>query len=485
MITALLLVFSAKAQYDVDFVRTFGGHRWDEAKSIIETKDGNLVLAGYTKKGREKYLWIIKLDEQGRSRWGKTYESELVSSAESIIETTDGNIVAAGYTYPDNKLNKDLWILKLDSTGKELWSKTYGGQGDEAAHCVIQTSDGGYALAGFSSTNADFSPDFWMLKLDENGNKEWDFSDGGSRDDFAFSIIETADKGFAAAGLTRSKGQSHMSGWVVKLDAGGNWAWDHIFNQNKWDAATSIVETEEKFLVVSGYMRFLDKVDYEALAYSLTPDGQLRWHKTYGWGDWEEATGSVLTYDNSIAISAFSRTQHDQKSDFWVLKIDVDGTIIWNRIFNTQSLDYANDIVETIDNGLILVGCTYNIEGDNNWDFAMMKFKNLAEPSIRFFSPLDSVSTFVNPKYRITACINVVGRPYDLEVLLNGKQIANQGFSNGMAVKRDVNCNYFFDTTLGLQKGKNQIEIKVTDVKGYSFSGYRTVYYVPQLNIDW
>ena len=199
--------------------RTFGGKDWDEAESIIQTKDGGYVVAGYTwsKGAGSKDVWVIKLDKDGNKVWDRTFGGYHPDEADSIVQARDGGYVVAGWTESKGAGRADAWVIKLDENGNKVWDKTFGGKDWDEAKSIIQTKDGGYVVAGYTESRGTGRADAWVIKLDENGNKAWDKTFGSWDDDFAESIIQVKDGGYVVAGYTRSKGAGKADVWVIKL----------------------------------------------------------------------------------------------------------------------------------------------------------------------------------------------------------------------------------------------------------------------------
>ena len=204
--------------------RTYGGSGYDIATSLIQTTDGGYAVAGITQSkgaGGEDF-WVIKLDEQGNKVWDRTYGGGGNDIATSLIQTTDGGYAIAGGTNSKGAGNGDFLVIKLDEQGNKIWDRTYGGGDTDWANSLIQTTDGGYAVAGGTSSKGAGGNDFWVIKLDNQGNQVWDRTYGGSSHDRANSLIQTTDGGYAVAGGTESKGAGGNDFWVIKLDEQGN-----------------------------------------------------------------------------------------------------------------------------------------------------------------------------------------------------------------------------------------------------------------------
>jgi len=154
-------------------------------------------------------------------QWAKTYGGTGDDYAYSIQQTSDGGYIVAGYTGSSGAGLADFWVLKLKSDGTVDWQKTYGGGGYDSASSIQQTSDGGYIVAGVTTSFGAGGYDFWVLKLDGSGNVQWQKTYGGTGNDYANSIQQTTDGGYIVAGVTTSFGAGGDF-WVLKLDSSGN-----------------------------------------------------------------------------------------------------------------------------------------------------------------------------------------------------------------------------------------------------------------------
>ena len=226
----------------------------------------------------------------------------------SVIQTSDGGYVMAGNTERKGVSNSNIWVIKLDSNGDKVWEKTFGGSDDDVANSIVQTKDGGYAVAGYTSSKGAGDIDVWVLKLDGNGNKNWDYTFGGANADAANSIVQTKDEGYAVAGFKKKGGYFYV--WVIKLNKDGKEDWNKEFGENRIDKkAYSIVQTKDSGYAVAGF-------------------------KT------KEVSN---VYNNYI----------------WVLKLDKDGDEDWNKEFRSNisnTSNVGNSIVQTSDDGYAVAG---------------------------------------------------------------------------------------------------------------------------------
>jgi len=222
LVGLLLLLVTIGVCGASEWVIAIGGSDDDYAWSIQQTSDGGYILAGYTESfGSSNDAWILKLDANGNVQWQKAYGGTSYDWGILIQQTSDGGYIVAGETNSFGSGWGDAWILKLDANGNVEWQKAYGGSNYDWANSIQQTSDGGYIVAGETYSFGSGFGDAWILKLDANGNVEWQKAYGGSNRDDGNSIQRTSDGGYILAGYTESFGSSNDA-WILKLDSNGD-----------------------------------------------------------------------------------------------------------------------------------------------------------------------------------------------------------------------------------------------------------------------
>jgi hypothetical protein len=214
------------------FAKTISGSNDDEARSIIQSSDGSYVVAGGTGSfGAGGFdIYVVKLDSGGNVQWTKTIGGSDGDVANSIIQSSDGGYVVAGLTRSFGAGDYDFYVVKLDSSGNVIWTKTIGGSLTDVAWSIIQSSDGGYVVAGWTWSFGAGGSDIYVVKLDSGGNVQWAKTIGGSNNDgsvsffyAAVSITQSSDGSYVVAGSTQSFGAgAYPDMYVVKMDANGN-----------------------------------------------------------------------------------------------------------------------------------------------------------------------------------------------------------------------------------------------------------------------
>jgi len=229
---------------------------FDTAYSVIQTSDGGYALAGVASSEltNRADFWLVKTDWTGGLVWSKTYGgpgNEYACSG-SLVQTSDGGYVLAGCTDSYGAGGSDFWLIKTDWTGDVVWSKTYGGTGSECIFSMVQTCDGGYALAGYTDSYGAGGIDFWLVKIDSAGNLQWNKTYGGTDADNAYSLVQTTDGGYALAGETGYDFDYGIDFWLVKTDSAGNLQWNKTYGGNGLQYANSLVQTSDGGYVLAG-----------------------------------------------------------------------------------------------------------------------------------------------------------------------------------------------------------------------------------------
>ena len=204
----ILPLTKVSAQSSAMWDKTYGGTEWDRAKSLVVTSDGGYAIVGRTNSFGEGGgdAWLVKTDALGNMMWNHSYGGTNFDAAISLVVTSDGGYAIAGFTSSFGAGDADFWLVKTDSYGNMVWQEAYGGTGLDRAYAVVVAPDGGYALAGYTNSFDSEGYDFWLVKTDSSGNMEWSQTYGGTEYEYAFSMVATSDGGYAMAGETGSFG---------------------------------------------------------------------------------------------------------------------------------------------------------------------------------------------------------------------------------------------------------------------------------------
>jgi len=500
-----MLLFSTfgYSQYSFDWALTYGGGGWDEATSLVQIPSGDIFVAG-SMRIVEENSWILRIDTEGKAKWGKTFTGYYFSKARDIIISKDTNLVIAGYTIEQDSAAKDLWVIKIDTLGNTIWEQKLGGDYSQEAYSIIATQDGGYAVAGCKTSLIDFSLDWWIIKLDALGNIQWQKQFGGSKDDIAKSVTELEDGSIVVTGFAGTAGGGYRSITAVRIAKDETELWYKVYRVNEWDEATSIITTHDNKIVIAGFTKYKAIKDYDAVIIKLNADGDTLWQRVFGQDIvknisttsvyqkqiktnysneyWDEASEVIESYDNGIIIGGFSKLDEMMKSNFMILKYDENGNLIFYDFFNRRSLDISSSIIETIDNALVMAGATFSI--GNAWDYALLKYSSKDRSTVTISSPGDSITATISNILNLKFCIKSYKKPQNIQIY-NNEKLDNFTTDIPPINESSTECPYYVDYKMILNYGKNEIEVKILDEKGYYFSDFKTIYYYPEPAKTW
>ena len=380
-------------------------------------------------------MWVLKLDGNGNKIWDRTLGGTEFDGISRVILSGDGGYLLLGSSSSSESGDKtensrglrDGWVIKMDGNGEVQWDRTIGGSGNDYLRQGLSISGGGYLLGGYSesnvsgekSQNSKGSFDYWIIKIDVNGNILWDRTYGGVSQDIIADLFETEDGGFLLAGNSASsisgdKSENSRGGkdyWIIRVDQEGQYLWDKTYGGNSEDLLVSILPAGDGSFILSGdssstisgeKSERANTIDYWIL--KIDASGNLVWDKTIGGNsrDWTpflcaaDGGGYLLAggSDSGIAIdkSEGSRGQ----IDYWVVKIDEQGNKVWDKTLGGNSDDSISSIIST-GNGFVLGGSSNSsISGEkteNNHsylsDLWLVKISD-ATPSISGFTLINA-----------------------------------------------------------------------------------------------
>ncbi len=303
-----------------------------------------------------------------QSTWAKTYGSAADNESVSVIQrTTDGGYIVAGNTNSFGAGGLDAWVMKLDSTGFVQWQKTYGSPGDEWFDSIQQTTDGGYIASGYTDSFGAGNGNAWVIKLNADGTIAWQNTYGGTIYDEAQSIQQTTDGGYIVGGGTSSFGAGNGDVWVMKLNADGTIVWQKTYGGANYDWANSIQQTTDGGYIVAGGTNSFGVGNCNAWIIKLNADGTIAWQKTYGGANCDWANSIQQTADGGYITSGYTDSFGAGNTTAWVIKLNTDGTIAWQNTYGGATYDAANSIRQTTDGGYVVAIDTesFGNGGDN------------------------------------------------------------------------------------------------------------------------
>ena len=395
---------------EIEWSKCYGGSSIEYPESMVQTIDGGYIIAG----SKSSYdgdivddttggwdFWVIKIDSNGLIEWQKSFGGSAQDFANSVKQTSDGVYIIVGWTKSNNgdvtgiheTTYGDCWIIKLNGEGVLIWQKCYGGNGTDQANDIELTDDGGYIIAGnSSSTDGDITShhgalhgyDDWIIKVNTSGEIEWEKSLGGSGNENCSDIFTTNDNGYIITGYTGSNDgdvagggwHGHWDCWVVKLNIIGDIIWQKCLGGDTLDIAYSIIQTYDGgYLISAGTLS--DNGDIEgshgltdAAIFKLDSLGDMQWQKCYGGSDRELAYAILQQQDKGYIILGQTGsidgdpTGVHGSEDVWLLKIDSVGELQYQQCYGGSTGEYGRTILQLSDSTFIFLGGAESIDGN-------------------------------------------------------------------------------------------------------------------------
>ena len=409
LVGSLFLAFSslylvASAEPSTKWTRTFDGGGDDEAYSV-EVCDDGYIFVGITNSSSfgEYDAWLIKTDSYGEVQWNRTYGGLFNDRARSVVTTIDGGYAFTGSTNSYGAGNADVWLVRVDHNGDMLWNKTYGGPLDDHSWSLVLTSDGGYALLCFTTSYGAGSSDVWLIKVNSSGNNEWNQTYGGNDFESVSTIIRTSEGGYALACTTTSFGAGSSDFWLVKLDSYGNVEWNQTYGGSGVEFANSLVETSDGGYALAGSTSALVAGNADVWLVKVDSLGNLEWNQTYGGPKADYCDSMVISCDGGYTLACITQTPMPLGSahfvegdgDFWLAKVDSLGNMLWNQTYGVSASHSVTSLLAA-DGSYIFGGSTRDNAGYRDFWLAKIGESHIGqEVVIYILIPIFVVVVFI------------------------------------------------------------------------------------------
>jgi uncharacterized delta-60 repeat protein len=369
----LLLIGSSFAQFKM----TAGGPLNDDAHSIAQTSNGGYYMAGYTTSygipGQNAYL--VKLTSSGAITWSKAFGGVGTDDAFSVVSTSDGGCAITGWTNSYGSGNYDIYVAKFDASGNLQWNRVIGGTDGDYGQSIIQASDGGFVVAGQTMSYGAGGMDVIILKLSSVGNILWTRTAGGFGNESGYKVIETSDGGFTVAGTTTSYGSGSTDMFIVKTNSSGMVLWSRAIGGPGYDGANSLIQLSDGSFVAAGSTMSYGAGNYDMYVVKFSSAGQINWTRTIGGSGYEFASSLVQVSDGGFIVSGSTESFGAGGSDFYTIKLNSSGVIQWQKTIGGSGDDYGYTVINTADGGFCISGYTKSY-GAGGEDCFLVKFSS-------------------------------------------------------------------------------------------------------------
>lgn len=359
----LFVLFAGTGFSQITWQRTYGGPDGSFGYSVQQTTDGGYIVTGHTYSfGNNSQVYLIKTDSLGDTLWTRTYGGSSEDRGMSVQQIADRGYIIAGYTNSFGN-GYQIYLIKTDSLGDTIWTKTYGGAHDDYGYSVHQTIDGGYVITGGAFFSWDYDP-VYLIKTDSFGNVVWAKAYGDTSNAIGRSVRQTADGGYIIAGTYPNQNPPHKI-YLIKTDSLGDTLWSKLYGQSSLADGYSVRQTVDGGYIVAGsdfFRLYLVRTD------SL---GDTLWTKAYIMPAVLIGYSVQQTSDSGYIVTGYYG-QGDSIKQVYLMKTDYLGDSLWTKTFGIiPYYSVGHSVQQTMDGGYIVCGYTYS--PDSGWLVYLIK----------------------------------------------------------------------------------------------------------------
>lgn len=353
------------------------------AASILHLDNNEYVLLS---SGQEvdifHNLQLTKIDDDLNKIWTKSYPRPLQNFSKQVLKTEDGFILLGSGTESDlGSSDLDIFIIKTDEQGEEIWSKYYGGEATDRGEAIIKLEDGGFIILGFSFAN-NLARNRLIIKIDANGEELWSKENESNFNNEGWSIAAAGNNEYVLMGTNISADSTKTEIEIERIDVEGNSIWIKEYESvDPFSFDARIIKSNEGgFMLIATQASGLNNNDSDMFILKIDEFGDKEWSKAYGGDKGEDGKAVLQTSDNNYVLLGFTGSFGNGSLDILVVKVDQLGEQLWARSFGGPSFEYGLDLIEN-DNGEILI-CG-GIEGNSSntdYDLLLLKLDSNGNP---------------------------------------------------------------------------------------------------------
>ncbi|MFH1319235.1 MAG: T9SS type A sorting domain-containing protein [Bacteroidota bacterium] len=360
LLTIQFIIIINQSYAQQTFQKTFGGIDEDWGYSVQQTAEGGYIITGYTKSfgAGLNDVYLVKTNSSGDTLWTKTYGGTNEDYGYSVQQTADGGYIITGSTQSFGAGWVDVYLVKTNNSGDTMWTRTYGGTGWEYGYSVRQTADWGYIITGYTNSFGAGLNDVYIVKTDSTGDTLWTKTYGGADNDIGYFVQQTTDGGYIITGYTYSFGAGWVDVYLVKTDSNGDTMWTKTYGGTNNDYSYSVRQTTDGGYIITGRTYSFGVGNSDVYLIKTGSTGGILWTKTFG-GTSNNAGYSVQqTSDGGYIIAGFTSSFGAGLNDVYLVKTDSTGDTLWTKTFGGTSTDDGKSVQQISDGGYIITGYT-------------------------------------------------------------------------------------------------------------------------------
>ncbi len=370
LLALFLLTFqtTVNAQPDSVWSRTYGGESTESCLSIIQTHDNGFALTGISsmRAGTRWDFGLVRTDQNGNELWARSYGTDSMDYCNDVVECDDGGFLLIGPTEYFEAGGSNLLIVRTDTEGDSLWATILGWPGFERCNAVIRTSDGGYAIGGSNTFN--HSMNFWLVKLESDGDTLWTKSYGREdRQEECFVLLETEDADLVLAGNTYMPGPPEHDFMIIKTNLDGDSLWSKTFGGDDTEYCRDMIQTHDGGFALSGVTFSLCEGNNCFWLVRTDSAGDSLWTRAYSGEYLSDCNSIIETSDRGLAMAGYGSGAQS------LLRLTSEGDSLWTFTSFEEYGARCNKVIQTEDRGFVLAGEIMSLDGNYNQDFLLVK----------------------------------------------------------------------------------------------------------------
>jgi hypothetical protein len=423
LLTALFTIAFMNLSAQITFQKTFGENGSDYGHAVQQTSDGGFIIVGITLGfGTSNVdVYLIKTNDRGDTLWTKTFGETEWDFAYSVQQTSDGGYIIVGAILSLSVGDYDVLLIKTDSSGNILWTKIFGGTGDDSGSSVQQTSDGGFIIVGTTSNFGSGDKDVYLIKTDNNGGIIWTNTFRRLMWNSGNSVQQTSDGGYIIVGDTKDPfSESYV--YLIKTDSSGDSLWTKTFGGTDDDSGGSVQQTSDGGYIITGVTKSFGAGYEDAYLIKTDANGDSLWTKTFGGTNSESGSSVQQTSDGGYIFTGRTISFGAGGSDVYLVKTDGSGNTLWTKTFGGAGNDKGNSVQQTSDGGYIIVGDTESF-GPGDLDVYLIKTDANGDIATGIAAQANSVLS-------VKSYPNPTGNNLNISATLQGNEVLQYQMSN-------------------------------------------------------
>ncbi|MBK9418888.1 MAG: hypothetical protein IPN62_16805 [Flavobacteriales bacterium] len=309
----------------------------------------------------------------GQVTFQRVYGGAFQDEGSSVRQAPDGGYIIAGTTTSYGSGGRDVLVIRTDAIGDTLWTRTFGGAMDnEYGFCVQVTSDGGYIVSGVAGSFADVAGDKYLIRLTAAGDTLWTRTYGGVGYEWGAYVQQTADEGFIVAGQTPAFGGGGFEAYLVKVNANGTWHGPGPTGPPRRETASAVRQTADGGYILSGRTDGVGAGDF--LLVRTDAVGAVQWTKAYGVPGSEDGVTVKQTTDGGYIMGGSSENiLGPTGEDMCLIRTNAQGDTLWAKLYGGPLTDECYEVVQTPDGGFVLCGKSFSFSNEGDYDVYVVK----------------------------------------------------------------------------------------------------------------